>query len=224
MMSLPNEGISLKKNQKQNTKLHNNLVVPSNNAIIDDLQRKISLAKGQKKVDLLLKNANIVNVFSGEIHQTDVAIADGIFVGFGEGYHDTKNLYDAQGRFMCPGLIDGHIHIESTFLSPREFCDAVSLHGTSVVICDPHEIANVLGLRGIDYVLQSSLGLPVKIYFMMPSCVPATHMETSGATILDKDIREYMDRYPELVIGLAEMMNYPGVISKDNDTLSKLIA
>src|SRR5918912_1361094 len=224
MMSLPNEGISLKKNQKQNTKLHNNLVVPNNNAIIDDLQRKISLAKGQKKVDLLVKNASIVNVFSGEIHQTDVAIADGIFVGFGEGYHDTKNLYDAQGRFMCPGLIDGHIHIESTFLSPREFCDVVSLHGTSVVICDPHEIANVLGLRGIDYILQSSLGLPVKIYLMMPSCVPATRMETSGAAILDKDIREYMDHYRELVIGLAEMMNYPGVISEDKEILSKLIA
>jgi adenine deaminase len=224
MMSLPNEGISLKKNQKQNTKLHNNLVVPSNNAIIDDLQRKISLAKGQKKVDLLVKNASIVNVFSGEIHQTDVAIADGIFVGFGEGYHDTKNLYDAQGRFMCPGLIDGHIHIESTFLSPREFCDVVSLHGTSVVICDPHEIANVLGLRGIDYILQSSLGLPVKIYLMMPSCVPATHMETSGATILDKDISEYIHRYPDRIIGLAEMMNYPGVISEDKEILSKLIA
>jgi adenine deaminase len=100
----------------------------------------------------------------------------------------------------------------------------VAVRGTSAVICDPHEIANVLGLKGIDYFLQSSLGLPVKIYFMMPSCVPATDMETSGAAILGKDMREYMDRYPDLVIGLAEMMNYPGVISEDKEILSKLIA
>ena len=162
-------------------------------------------------------------MFSGEIHQTDLAIADGIFVGFGEEGYNTKNLYDAQGRFMCPGLIDGHIHIESTFLSPREFCNVVAVHGTSVVICDPHEIANVFGLKGIDYFVQSSLGLPVKIYFMMPSCVPATHMETSGAAILDNDIREYMDLYPDRVIGLAEMMNYPGVISEDKEILCKII-
>jgi adenine deaminase len=207
---------------------HNNLSKTKynnsyNNTILD-LERKINLAKGQEGVDLLVKNAKIVNVFSGEIHKADVAIADGIFVGFGEEAYNTKNLYDAQGRYMCPGLIDGHIHIESAFLSPREFCNVVALHGTSAVICDPHEIANVLGLRGIDYLLQSSLGLPIKFYFMMPSCVPATDMETSGAAILDKDIREYMDRYPDLVIGLGEMMNYPGVIYEDKEILSKLIA
>jgi adenine deaminase len=204
---------------------HDDLIkFKSNNNAILDLKRKISFAKGHERVDLVVKNAKIVNVFSGEIHQTDVAIADGIFVGFGEeeGYN-TKNLYDAQGRFMCPGLIDGHIHIESTFLSPREFCNVVAVHGTSSVICDPHEIANVLGLKGIDYFVQSSLGLPVKIYFMMPSCVPATHMETSGAAIQDNDIREYMDLYPDRVIGLAEMMNYPGVISEDKEILCKII-
>jgi len=195
----------------------------NNKAALLDLQRRIALAKGQESADLVVKNAKIINVFSGEIHQTDVAIADEMFVGFGKGYN-SKNFYDAQGRFMCPGLIDGHIHVESTFLTPREFCNVVASHGTSAVICDPHEIANVLGLRGIDYFIQSSIGLAVKIYLMMPSCVPATYMETSGAAILDKDIREYMDRYPNLVIGLAEMMNYPGVISKDNETLSKLIA
>ena len=174
-----------------------------------------------------MKNTKIVNVLSGEVHQADVAIADGIFVGFEEekehGYN-TKNLYDAQGRYMCPGLIDGHIHIESTFLSPQEFCDAVASHGTSAVICDPHEIANVLGLSGIDYLIQSSVGMPVKMYFMMPSCVPATHMETSGSAILHKDIHEYMERYPELVLGLAEMMNYPGVIHEDEEVLAKLVA
>ncbi len=232
-MSLPDTEFSPKKDET--ITLHNNLVeskydINNNNNCYNtilDLKHKINLAKGQEKVDLLIKNAKIVNVFSGEIHQADVAIADGIFVGFGEEgeeEYNTKNLYDARGRYMCPGLIDGHIHIESTFLSPREFCNVVAPHGTSAVICDPHEIANVLGLKGIDYLLQSSLGLPVKFYFMMPSCVPATHMETSGAAILDKDIREYMDRYPELVIGLAEMMNYPGVIHEDKEILSKLIA
>ncbi len=232
MLSSPNTEFSPKKDESIIS--HDNLVESkyknnnnnNNNAILG-LERKIKLAKGQEKVDLLVKNAKIVNVFSGEIHKADVAIADGIFVGFGgegEEEYNTKNLYDAQGRYMSPGLIDGHIHIESTFLSPREFCNVVAPHGTSAVICDPHEIANVLGLKGIDYLIQSSLGLPVKFYFMMPSCVPATHMETSGAAILDKDITEYVDRYPELVIGLAEMMNYPGVIDEDKEILSKLIA
>jgi adenine deaminase len=175
----------------------------------------------------VVKNAKIVNVLSGDIHLSDVVIADGIFVGLGEQVGEafkTKNSYDARGRYMCPGLIDGHIHLESTFLTPEEFCNAVALHGTSAVVCDPHEIANVLGLTGIDYLLQSSMGLPVKIYFMMPSCVPATHMETSGAAILHKDIQEYIDRHQDLVLGLAEMMNYPGVICEDKEILSKLIA
>ena len=198
------------------------------NSSMANLKRKIDLVKGQKKVDLLVKNANIVNVFSGEIHNDNVAIADGIFVGFGhtEEYkeYDAQDIIDVRGRFMCPGLIDGHIHLESTFLVPREFCSIVASHGTSAVICDPHEIANVLGLPGIDYFLNSSSGLPVKVYAMMPSCVPATNMETSGAVILDKEIRQYMDRNPDLVIGLAEMMNYPCVISQDSQTLSKLIA
>ena len=120
---------------------------------IADLRRRIDLATGQKKVDLIVKNASIANVFSGEIHKSDVAIADGIFVGFGQteeyGKYDAQNVIDAQGRFMCPGLIDGHIHLESTFLAPREFCSIVAMHGTSAVICDPHEIANVIGLPGI---------------------------------------------------------------------------
>jgi adenine deaminase len=198
------------------------------NLSMANLKRKIDLAMGQKKVDLLVKNASIINVFSGEIHEDNVAIAEGIFVGFGhtEEYkeYDAQDIIDAQGRFMCPGLIDGHIHLESTFLVPREFCSIVASHGTSAVICDPHEIANVLGLPGIDYFLNSSSGLPVKVYAMMPSCVPATNMETSGAVILDKEVRQYMDCNPDIVIGLAEMMNYPCVISQDSQTLSKLIA
>jgi adenine deaminase len=198
------------------------------NFSVADLKRRIALATGQIKPDLVVKNVSIINVLSGEIHKSDVAIADGIFVGFGQTeeykWHGAQNVIDARGKFMCPGLIDGHIHLESTFLAPREFCNIAALHGTSAVICDPHEIANVLGLAGIDYFLHSSIGLPVKVYIMMPSCVPATHMETSGAVIFDTDIRKYMIRNPGTVIGLAEMMNYPGVISKDNQTLSKLIA
>jgi adenine deaminase len=218
-------GSELTKNENRRSSAANrgNNETTYDNSTILNLERKIALAKGQEKVDLVIKNTRVVNVFSGEIHQSDVAIADGIFVGFGKSY-EAKKVHDAQGRYMCPGLIDGHIHIESTFLSPREFCNVVASHGTSAVVCDPHEIANVLGLTGVDYFIQSSLGLPVKIYFMMPSCVPATHMETSGAVILHKDIRDYMNRYPELVIGLAEMMNYPGVISENKEILSKLIA
>ncbi len=125
---------------------------------------------------------------------------------------------------MCPGLIDGHIHIESTFLSPNEFCNVVAAHGTSAVICDPHEIANVLGPIGLDYFIQSTTNLPVKVHFMMPSCVPSTLMETSGSSILFPDIVDYLQRYPDRVIGLGEMMNYPGVVNKNKEILSKIIA
>jgi adenine deaminase len=205
----------------------NKVQVEENNSnysnTIAQMKRRIDLAKGQEKVDLLVRNANIINVFSGEIHNSNVAISDGIFVGLGENY-DSKKSYDALGRFMCPGLIEGHIHIESTFLSIREFCNVVASHGTSAVLCDPHEIANVLGLRGIDYIIQSSRDLPVKIYLMMPSCVPATPMETSGAKILDNDISGYLNHFPDRIIGLGEMMNYRGVISEDVEVLSKVIA
>ena len=120
------------------------------------------LARGQGTVELAIKNAKTINVLSGGIHETDVAIAIGIFVGFGgEGGYDTKEEYDAQGRIMCPGFIDGHVQIESTFLSPRESCKVEALHCTSAVVCDPIEIANVLGLSGIVYFLQSSNGLLV---------------------------------------------------------------
>jgi adenine deaminase len=190
---------------------------------LSELRRKITLAKGQKMVDLVVKNANLVNVLSGQIYQTDVGIVDDYIVGLGEGYQ-AKYTIDANGQYLSPGLIDGHIHIESTFLSPKEFSSVVSSHGTSAVICDPHEIANVIGLRGIDYVIHSSIGLPVKIFVMIPSCVPTTHMETSGTKITGLDIREYVGKYPGRVIGLAEMMNYPGVLSEDTETLSKLIA
>ena len=142
-----------------------------------ELKRKIALAN-HRKPDLIIKNANIVNVLSGEIYNANVAIADGIFVGIWdvEGGADTENInaesvFDAQGRFMSLGLIDGHIHIESTFLSPTEFCNMVAPHGTSAGICDPHEITNVPGYSWDDYILQLTHNQPVKVYLMMPSCV-----------------------------------------------------
>jgi len=219
----------------ENSENYNNLINRDNsrkqvecfNLSKEFLKRRIDLAIGNEKIDLIITNANLVNVFSGEIYKSDVAIADGIFIGFSgiseyakKGYH---KVIDAQGRFMCPGLIDGHIHIESTFLSPREFCNLVASKGTSAVICDPHEIASVLGLSGIDFFLKSSHKMPVKVYIMMPSCVPTTTMETAGATILDSDIYKYLNNWPDSVIGLAELMNFPGVISKDDQILSKLI-
>jgi len=125
---------------------------------------------------------------------------------------------------MCPGLIDGHIHIESTFLFTSEFCNVVATHGTSAVICDPHERANVLGLIGLDYFIQSTVNLPIKVFFMMPSCFPSTFIETSGSTILSTDIIDYLKRCPDRVIGLGEMMNYPGIVNKNKESLSKIIA
>lgn len=135
------------------------------------------------KYDLLIKNAKIINVFSGEIYQTDVEIADGIFINFGNGY-DANEIFDVSRKYMCPRLIDGHIHIESTFLLPSEFCNVVAPYGTFAVICDPHEIANVLGIKGLDYFLHSTINSPVEVYLMIPSCVPATNMETSGSSII----------------------------------------
>jgi adenine deaminase len=170
----------------------NENIAPDNLIPISDileLKRKINLPKGQEKVDQVVKKTNVVNVFSGDIHETDVAIAYGIFVGLVDGYK-AKHFYSAQGKFMCLGLIDGHIHLESTFLSPIEFCNVVAIHGTSGVICDPHEIANVLGLRLIDYILQTSHGLPVKIFLMMPSGVPAS---------LDRAISDYVHQTVLLV-------------------------
>jgi adenine deaminase len=191
--------------------------------LLSKLKKRITLAKGQEKVDIVIENVNLVNVLSGQIYQTSVAVAGDLIVGIGDGY-EAKHTFDATGLYLSPGLIDGHIHIESTFLSPIEFSNVVSTHGTSAVICDPHEIANVLGLRGIDYILDSSTNLPVKIFVMMSSCVPTTHMETSGAKITKENIRDYLLKYYNRVIGLAEMMNYPSVLSEDSETLGKLIA
>jgi len=189
------------------------------------LSRRIAMALGETPADLLITGCRLVNVLSGEIHDADVAVADGVVLGFGD--YQARQVVDAGGRYLCPGFLDGHIHIESTLLSPLEFARAVAPHGTAAVVCDPHEIANVMGPAGIEYMLAASSGLPVTFYVMMSSCVPATHMETSGAAITPADIRRMLSPdYPHAwrMLGLAEVMNYPGVLARDPDMLAKIAA
>ncbi len=183
---------------------------------------RITAALGERPADLLIRNARVVNTLSGEIHAADVAVAGGRFLGFG--HYEARTVVDAAGCFLCPGLIDGHIHIESTLLCPPEFARAVAGRGTCAVVADPHEIANVLGMAGIDYMLQAGRDLPVAIYFMMPSCVPATHLETSGARLTARDIERALADHPGRILGLAEMMNVPGVLHRDPGVLAKLRA
>lgn len=186
------------------------------------MRRRLAVARGEAPADVLIKNARLLNVLSGEIHEADVAMAEGRIVGFGG--REAARVIEADGRYLCPGFIDGHIHIESTLLSPPVFARAVAPHGTCAVVSDPHEIANVLGLPGIEYMLACSRDLPVTCYFMMPSCVPATTMATSGARIGAVDVAAMLARYPDRILGLAEVMSYPGVVAGDEDLLRKIRA
>lgn len=186
------------------------------------LTRFIDLARGTGRADLVIRNCRVVNVLSGEIHMADVGIAGGRFLGFGD-YRGRREI-DAQGRYLLPGLVEGHIHIESTLLIPGNFAKAVAARGTSAVVCDPHEIANVLGRDGVEYMIRASSDLPVAVYFMVPSCVPATNMETSGAEISAEDVQYFLRTYPDRILGLAEMMNFPGVLFTDPVVLAKLRA
>ena len=182
----------------------------------------IAAARGGQPVDLLVRDIRLVNVLSGEIHPAHIAVKDGVVIGFEE--YDAGMVVEAGGRFCVPGLIDGHIHIESSLLTPPRFAEIAARHGTAAVICDPHEIANVMGGAGIEYMLAASEGLPLSVFVMMPSCVPATHMESAGAALTDADVLDFLARYPQRVLGLAEMMNYPGVLSGDAGVLAKLAA
>ena len=184
------------------------------------LEATITVARGEEPADLLLKNAQLVNVLSGEIHPADIGIYEGSVVGFGE--YQASQVVDLGGRFVCPGLMDAHVHLESSMLQPAEFARAVVPRGTTTVICDPHEIANVLGFDGVQYILDASEGLPLHVYVMVPSCVPATHMETAGAELTAADIVGLMGH--ERVLGLAEMMNFPGVIHRVPSVLAKIEA
>lgn len=183
-----------------------------------DLADRIKLALGQQPVDLLLKNGRLINVLSGEIHPASIAIHGGSIVGFGE--YEAAESVDLEGRYITPGFIDGHLHLESSMLSIPEFAANVVPLGTTAVVADPHEIGNVMGLDGIRYILASSSELPVSVFVMFPSCVPATPFETSGAELSHKDMEGFRD--DERVLGLAEMMNYPGVLCADPEILAKI--
>ena len=188
--------------------------------MIEQLRYRIRAARGEIGPDLILKGGRVINVFTREIIEGDVAIYDGIIVGIGA--YKGPHILDVKGQYVCPGFMDGHFHIESTMLSPSELAIAVLPYGTTAIVADPHEIANVMGKGGINYVIESSTGLPVDFYIMLPSCVPATHLETSGATLSCDDLITF--RNEPRVLGLAEMMNYPGVITGANDVLDKLTA
>jgi adenine deaminase len=183
-----------------------------------DLAHRIETALGKHPVELLLKNGKLVNVFSGEIHPASVAIHEGRVVGFGE--YEAVRTVDLEGRYLTPGFIDGHLHIESSMLSIPEFARQVVPLGTTTVVADPHEIANVLGLEGIRFMLQTSEGGPLRVFLMFPSCVPATPFETSGAVLTAQDMESF--RGNERILGLAEMMNFPGVLFGDPEILAKI--
>jgi adenine deaminase len=185
------------------------------------LAKLISVARGDAPADLLLKNAKIINTFVGIIEEGNVAIYDGRIAGIGN-YLKTKEIIDLKGSYLAPGLINGHTHIESSMLHPAQYAQTVVPRGTSTVITDLHEIANVAGFDGIKFVLDWAQKLPLDMFFMAPSCVPATHMETSGAEITAQDIKRAL-KLPN-VIGLGEMMNFPGVISGNKEVLKKIAA
>lgn len=185
------------------------------------LTQTIQAARGLHPVDLLLRGGTLVNVLSGELYQSDVAIHGGRVVGLGEGYQGREEV-DCRGKWIAPGFIDGHMHVESTLVTVPEFARAVLPHGTVAAIFDPHEIANVHGIDGIRYILDSREGVPLNAFVMLSSCVPATHMETAGARLEAADLAPLFEE--EGVIGLAEVMNFPGVVFVDAGVLAKMKA
>ena len=182
------------------------------------LREQVAAATGSKKAELVLKNAQIVNVFTQSVETGDIAIEGGYIVGIGNYEGITEK--DLGGAYVCPGFLDGHIHIESSMTSPGEFERAVVPHGTIAVITDPHEIANVAGTAGIRFMMQSAQKLDLDVYFMLPSCVPATDLDESGAELLARDLEPF---YAEKVLGLAEMMNAFGVTHGDKGCFEKLV-
>ena len=185
------------------------------------LARFLPIARGDEPADLVLRNGRVINVFTGEIVETDVAIAGDTIVGVGPGYQGRKEM-DLGGRYVCPGLIDAHVHIESSMVTPPQFARAVVPRGTTTVVTDPHEIANVAGAAGIRYMLAVSEGLPLTVYVNLPSCVPATPMGTAGAELAASDLLA-LAGLPR-VIGLAEFMNVPGAVLGLPGALEKLVA
>jgi adenine deaminase len=185
------------------------------------LAKLISVARGDAPADLLLKNAKIINTFVGIVEEGNVAIYSDRIAGIGN-YVKAKEVIDLKGNYLAPGLINGHTHIESSMLHPFQYAQAVVPRGTSAVITDLHEITNVAGLDGIKFVMDWAQKLPLDMFFVAPSCVPATHMETSGAELKAQDIKKILKMRG--VIGLGEMMNFPGVINGDREVLKKIAA
>ena len=183
-------------------------------------RRIINAAAGREPADLVLKNATYVNVFSNELCHADIAVAEGLIVGMGT--YSGKVEADMTGKIVLPGFLDAHIHLESSLVSPKEFVKAVLPPGTTTVITDPHEIANVMGTDGIEYMLQATEDLPVDVRFMLPSCVPATPLDESGAVLDYRAIDSFYD-HPR-VQGLAEMMNFVGIIAGDDQPVEKIVA
>src|SRR5665213_347685 len=193
---------------------------PSNNEpdSMRNLSHKLSVARGEHPAELLFKNGRLVNVLSGEIYETNIAVEDGRVIGLGD-YKGRKTI-DLRGAYIAPSLIDGHFHVESSQLTAAEFVRAVAPHGTGAVVIDPHEYANVLGLDGIRYVLESTKNLAVDFFIMLPSCVPATHLETAGAHLTANDLKLMIS--DERVAGIAELMNFPGVYLGAKSELAKI--
>ncbi|MBM7615956.1 adenine deaminase [Alkaliphilus hydrothermalis] len=185
---------------------------------MEEIKRRIDIAAGRIKPQLVLKGGKVINVFSGEVYEGDVAIDNGKIVAIGE-YEGEKEV-NVIGKIVAPGLIDGHLHIESAMVTPPQFARAIVPHGTTTIIADPHEIANVCGQEGIKYILEARKGLPLNIYVMLPSCVPSTSFESSGAVLTAVELGEMIGE--DGVLGLGEMMNYPGVIHKEEDVIAKL--
>lgn len=183
------------------------------------LAQRIAVARGDAPAQLILRNARLVNVLSGEIYSTDIVIDDGDVAALGSGY-EARQVIDLNGRYVCPGFIDAHVHIESSLCTPPEFSRVVLAHGVTTVVTDPHEIANVLGLEGIRFMLERAKHGPINMFVMASSGVPATDMETSGARLEAEDLAPLLS--DQWVLGLAETMNYPGVIYGDEGVLDKL--
>ena len=182
-------------------------------------EKIINVARGLEKAELVIKNANIVNVLSEEIHIADIAIQDGIIVGLGHNYFGHKEI-DVKGAYVTPSFIDGHVHLESAMVLPKEFAKTVIPAGTTTAIIDPHEISNVFGLHGISFMHEAVKNLPLDVYTMLPSCVPATPFETSGFDLNSYDLSLLIDK--PWVLGIAEMMNFPGVLNLDKNVMAKL--
>ena len=184
-----------------------------------NIEKIIRVSKGKDLADIVIKNAKLVNVLSEEIYETDIAIIDDKIAGISKGYKGREEI-DVKGAYVTPSFIDGHVHLESSMLMPSEFAKLVLPSGTTTVIADPHEISNVMGLQGISFMREATKNLPLDVYMMLPSCVPATDLETSGVDLNSYDLALLIDA--PWVLGIAEMMNFPGVINCDKNVLSKI--